>query len=66
MYDTMSEAIGAFEADMDQHHGIFMGRWTAAEIMRKLDPIMYREEFYDWLDAQGIDMDSLEDDQDLP
>lgn len=66
MYDTMSEAIAGFEADMDQNHGIVMGRWTVAEIMRALDPIMYREEFYNWLDAQGIEIDWLKDDEDLP
>lgn len=66
MYDTMSEAIAAFEVDLDEGHGIVMGRWSVADIMRNLDPIMYREEFYYWLDSQGIDSDDLEDNADLP
>ena len=66
MYETMSEAIAGFEADLDLHHGIFMGRWTAADIMREFDPIMYREDFHNWLDSQDIDSDDLEDDADLP
>ena len=53
MIDSMSKAIAAFEADL-------------IDIMREFYPIRYREEFHDWLDALGIDIDSLEDDEDLP
>lgn len=66
MYETMSDAIAGFEADLDDGYGFILGRWTVGDIMRKLDPIMYREEFYGWLDSHGIDLDDLEDDAELP
>ena len=65
MYDTMSEAIEAYDDMLDEVHGEFMGM-SAARILRECDPIAYRCGFADWADAEGIDTDDLEDDADLP
>lgn len=65
MFDTMSEAIASFDDSLNETHDELFGH-APAYILRKVDPIVYREGFHDWLDVQGIDIDSLEDDEDLP
>ena len=69
MYETMSEAIEAYDDMLNEIHewpvigGI---SFAPSDILRECDPIAYRVGFHDWIDAEGIDTDDLEDDEDLP
>ena len=69
MYETMSEAIEAYDDMLNEIHewpvigGI---SFAPSDILRECDPIAYRCGFADWADAEGIDTDDLEDDADLP
>ena len=66
---TMSEAIEAYDDMLNEIHewpvigGI---SFAPSDILRECDPIAYRVGFHDWIDAEGIDTDDLEDDEDLP
>ena len=66
---TMSEAIEAYDEMLNEVYtwsdvaGI---NFAPSDILREVDPIAYRVGFHDWLDGEGIDIDSLEDDADLP
>lgn len=70
MYENYSEAISAYDDMLDMAMDIGdAGQYaTAAEIVRKCDPIAYRVGFFDWLDGEGIDSDDLDDEgyDDLP
>lgn len=35
--------------------------FNASRVLEKLDPIAFRCGFNDWLDAEGIDLDEIED-----
>lgn len=61
--DTVTAALDAFDNMLDEMHS---GVWGIApsRIMRECDPIMYRCEFYDWLDSEGVDSDTLTGDDD--
>lgn len=65
MFTTMSEAIEAFEEMLDEIAQPVFGI-APSRIMREIDPIMYRCEFWDYVDAQGVDSDDLEEDAELP
>lgn len=60
----MSEAIEAYDEYLDEL-GEFQGI-PGSRIMRECDPIAYRCGFHDWVDAQGVDTDDLDDDAQLP
>lgn len=62
---TLSEALSEYDDMLDDVHGEFMG-YLASHILREADPIAYRVGFHDWIDGEGIDIDSLEEDADLP
>lgn len=64
-YTAMSEAMKAYDEMLDEVHGEPMG-YPASRILREVDPIAYRTGFHDWLDGEEVDLDSLEDDADLP
>lgn len=64
-FTAMSEAIEAYDEFLDELHGSPMG-FEGSRIMRELDPIAYRCGFADYMDAEGVDTDELEDDEDLP
>ena len=69
MYETMSEAIEAYDDLLDNtNEEAFVWGYTysPSRVLRELDPIAYRCVFADWADAEGIDTDELEDDADLP
>ena len=66
MYDTMSEAIEAYDEMLDEIYTETPFSIPASRILRECDPIAYRCGFHDWADAEGIDTDDLEDDADLP
>ena len=69
MYDTMSEAIEAYDDMLNEIHDwpVIGGiSFAPSDILRECDPIAYRVGFHDWIDAEGIDTDDLEDDADLP
>jgi len=63
--ETLSEALSEYNDMLDDVYGEFMG-YLASRILREIDPIAYRVGFHDWLDGEGIDIDSLEEDADLP
>lgn len=68
MYESVSEALEAFEEMLNEtvpHVTIAGIRFAPSDILRDLDPIVFRVEFYDWLDAEGVNIDDLEDDEDL-
>lgn len=67
-YETVSEALEVFEEMLNESvpHVIIAGiRFAPSDILRELDPIAFRYEFYDWLDAEGVDSDDLEDDEEI-
>ena len=66
MYDTMSEAIDAYDDMLDEAYPETPFGIPASRILRECDPIAYRCGFADWADAEGIDTDDPEDDADLP
>lgn len=63
--ETLSEALSEYDDMLDDVHGEFMG-YLASHILREADPIAYRVGFHYWLNGEGIDIDSLEEDADLP
>lgn len=64
---TMSEAISAYDAMLDEVYGTeILGSYAASDVFRRIDPIAYRVGFHDWADSEDIDTDGLEDDEDLP
>lgn len=69
MYDTLSEAIAAYDDMLDEMHDIELAGISGvrgSQVLREFDPIGYRVTFFEWADAEGIDTDGLEDDSDLP
>ena len=66
MFETMSEAIEAYDDMLDEAYPETPFSIPASRILRECDPIAYRCGFHDWADAEGIDTDDLEDDADLP
>ena len=66
MYETMSEAIEAYDDMLNEVYPETPFGIPASRILRECDPIAYRCGFADWADAEGIDTDDLEDDADLP
>lgn len=68
MFDTMSEAIAAYDNYLDEVYdlGAIGFSYDASRVLKAVDPIAYRVGFFDWADAEGIDTDDLEDDEDLP
>ena len=66
MYETMSEAIEAYDDMLDEAYPETPFDIPASRILRECDPIAYRVGFHDWADAEGIDTDDLGDDADLP
>ena len=64
MYETLSEALDAYDEMLDDVYGDFMDSYPASRVLRLVDPIAYRVGFYDWLDGEEMDGDDLEDDGD--
>lgn len=64
MYETLSEALDAYDAMLDDNYGDFMGSYPASRVLREMDPIAYRVGFHDWLDSEEVDYDDLIDDGD--
>lgn len=59
-YKNVREALDAYDEMLNEcHEGCF--NIEPARILRKLDPTWYRCGFADWLDAEGIDSDDLDD-----
>ncbi|QDK01519.1 hypothetical protein SEA_LEEROYJENKINS_124 [Microbacterium phage LeeroyJenkins] len=70
-YENYSEAIAAYDEALNDHYfPVIAGgiEFDRSRILRELDPIAYRVGFFDWLDAEGIDSDDLDDEgyDDLP
>ena len=66
MYETLSEAIEAYDEMLDEIYTETPFGIPASRILRECDPIAYRVGLLDWADAEGFDPDDLEDDADLP
>lgn len=57
-----SEAERTFDDYMEEHVGtieIFGVEYDPATVLKRIDPIHYREAILNWLDADGIDSDQL-------
>lgn len=64
MYTTYSAAKDAFNSVLNETTGdvqILNFTFEAAYILEQLDAVAYQEEFLNWTDSMGIDLDSLED-----
>ena len=68
MYTTLSAALAAYDEMLDEVYALEEGGfpYAASRVLKEIDPIAYREGFWNWLDSEGIDSDDLEDDADLP
>lgn len=59
---TYEEACAQFDDmidDLTTPVEIFGYQYSASRALRLLDPIMYRMEFLNWADIEGIDTDDL-------
>ena len=68
MYTTLSAALAAYDEILDEVYDLASVdfSYAASRVLKEIDPIAYREGFWNWLDSEGIDSDDLEDDADLP
>lgn len=60
--ETLTEALDAWDETLGDAYGdtVIAGyTFDTARALRELDPIAYRCGFYDWIDSQGIDSDTL-------
>ena len=67
---TVEDALERYDEMLDECYPVALpefGGFDASRVLRALDPIAYRCGFYDWLDGEGIDSDTLTgDDSRLP
>lgn len=59
---TLSYALDRYDDMLDECNPValpHMGGFDPADVLRALDPIAYRCGFYDWLDSEDIDSDTL-------
>lgn len=66
MYESMSEAINAYDEYLNEIYPNQVMDIDASRILREVDPIAYRVGFHEYVDAEGIDSDDLKDDAELP
>jgi hypothetical protein len=68
MYTTLSAALAAYDEMLDEAYATSIAgyEFQTSRALRLVDPICYREGFWNWCDVLGIDSDDLEDDADLP
>ncbi|UGC97792.1 hypothetical protein pp309_000004 [Proteus phage 309] len=62
---TMSELLESYKELLDEcYSGITIAGCTfrPSRVLEKLDPIAFRQGYLDYADAEGIDVDELEDD----
>lgn len=62
-FETWYDAEQAFEEMLDACcETVFVGSksFSPSEVLFNCDPVAYRTELMDWLDAEGIDTDELE------
>ena len=60
--DTLTAALNAFEHELDEIYGsvnVAGITFDSSRTLRELDPIAYRCYFYDWVDSNGVDSDTL-------
>jgi hypothetical protein len=60
-WERRQELIDQFEEMLNEsNEEIHIGTLTyqASEVLKKTDPIAYREAYLEWLDSEGIDEDS--------
>ena len=63
MYENISEALDAYDEELDELYPVDVAgmQFLASRVLREVDPTAYRCGFWDWLDSQGIDSDSLDE-----
>lgn len=63
-YSTISESVDAYETMIDDcYPRVNIGlEWRASDVLRTMDPCAFKTGWIEWLDADGIDSDDLEDD----
>lgn len=62
---TMSELLEAYRVFLDNccpEVSVFGHTFEPSEVLEELDPIAFRQGYLDYADAEGIDIDELEDD----
>lgn len=59
-YQNVREALGAYDEMLNECAEPVFGI-DPARILRECDPVAYRCGFVDWLDAEGVDSDGLDD-----
>lgn len=61
MYETIGQALEAYNDSLDEIYPDQILNIPASRILREVDPIAYRVGFSDWLDSQGVSEDDMED-----
>lgn len=62
---TMSELLESFRACLDEccpEVSVFGCTFEPSRVLEELDPIAFRQGYLEYADAEGIDIDELEDD----
>lgn len=66
-YTTTTEAYEAYDEFLNETAPSGEGTvnvagydYEVARVLREVDPVAYRCGFNDWLDSEGVDIDSLE------
>ena len=65
MYETISETVEAYDAMLNETHEwptVAGVNFAPSDILREVDPVAYKGGWLDWCDAEGIDIDELEED----
>lgn len=61
---TRNELLAEYRDMLDEIHADYAVSgitFTASRVLEELDPIAFRCGFDDWLDAEGIDLDEIEE-----
>lgn len=61
----MSELVEVYRDLVNEYESTVVVQgmeFDPSEVLEKLDPIAFREGYLDYADAEGIDVDELEDD----
>lgn len=63
MIKTMEQAYSVFEELLDEFGPVVIAglQFYPSQILKEMDPIAYRTEFNDYMDAIGVDTDELEE-----
>lgn len=63
MFTTWDEAVEAFDALLDSLQvevRVSDYSWAPSDVLRQMDPTAYRCGLFDFIDAEGVDSDTLD------